>query len=327
MFRRNAVLASAVMSLGLLGACAASPPGPGGTTPAAAGATVCREAEVGVQVLGSGGPMAEGSRAGTSYAIWIDGEASLLIDAGPGSFIRFGEAGLKLAPLRAIAFSHFHADHSAGLAGILNAGSFETSTQELPVLGPAAVAPFPGTAGFLAAQFDREDGAWAYLGGYQDGGDGRRKLAPRDIAADDYEAAPTQRTALSPTLAITAIPVHHGVIPTLAYLVEAKGRTMLFAADQSAFSTGFDRRTRGLRPDILIAHHVIPEGEGQPIGLHRPPKSIGAMAGAIEPRQLVLSHNMQRSLDRMEEALELISSRFSGPVSVAEDGACYAVTQ
>ena len=53
--------------------------------PAALGAELCRQADVEVQVLGSGGPVAEGSRAGTSYAVWIDGRAQLLIDAGPGS--------------------------------------------------------------------------------------------------------------------------------------------------------------------------------------------------------------------------------------------------
>lgn len=327
MLHRQAGFLAAIATLGLNAACTTAPPNDDRAVAAAAGAAACRTAEAGVQVLGSGGPMAEGSRAGTSYAVWIDGQVRLLVDAGPGSFVRFGEAGLELAPLEAIAFSHFHADHSAGLAAILNAGSFESSTRDLPVLGPAAVAPFPGTAAFLSAQFDRDSGAWAYLGGYLDGGDGRRKLVPGEIPAEDYETASAQRIELSPAIAITAIPVHHGVIPSLAYLVEAKGRTILFASDQSAFSTGFDRYTRGLRPDLLIAHHVIPEGEGQPIGLHRPPSSLAEMAAAIEPQLLVLSHNMQRSLDRLDESLSLIRGRFSGQVRVADDGDCFALPQ
>lgn len=294
-------------------------------TPAAAGAAICRAAEVGLQVLGSGGPIAEGSRAGTSYAVWIDGRARLLVDAGPGSFIRFGEAGLKVSDLKAIALSHFHGDHSAGLAGILNSGSFEASQEPLVFIGPAAAAPFPGAAGFITAQFDGEGGAWSYLGGYLTGADGRRVLVIREVDAGDPVRAPTWRIALGDALSVTAIPVDHGLIPTLAYRIEAKGRTIVLAADQSAMSTGFDRETAGLAPDLLVAHHVIPEGEGQPIGLHRPPHGIGAMAANIAPRQLVLSHNMNRSLGRLEEGLAQIAARWSGPVTVADDGQCFVI--
>lgn len=310
----------ALATAGVAADAAASEP-----TPAATGAAICRAAEVGLQVLGSGGPIAEGSRAGTSYAVWIDGRAQLLIDAGPGSFIRFGEAGLKLSDLKAIALSHFHGDHSAGLAGILNSGSFEASQEPLVFIGPAAAVPFPGAAGFITAQFDGESGAWSYLGGYLTGTDGRRALDIREIDAGDPVRAPTWRIALGDALSVTAIPVDHGLIPTLAYRVEAKGRTIVLAADQSDMSTGFNRETAGLRPDLLVAHHVIPEGEGQPIGLHRPPHGIGAMAANIAPRQLVLSHNMKRSLDRLEEGLAQIAGRWPGTVTVAEDGQCFVL--
>lgn len=311
---------AALATAGATAQAAASEP-----TPAAAGAAICRAAEVGLQVLGSGGPIAEGSRAGTSYAVWIDGRAQLLVDAGPGSFIRFGEAGLKVSDLKAIALSHFHGDHSAGLAGILNSGSFEASQDPLVFIGPAAAAPFPGAAGFITAQFDGERGAWSYLGGYLTGADGRRVLDIREVDAGDPAWAPTWRIALGDALSVTAIPVDHGLIPTLAYRIEAKGRTIVLAADQSAMSTGFDRETAGLAPDLLVAHHVIPEGEGQPIGLHRPPHGIGAMAANIAPRRLVLSHNMNRSLDRLEEGLAQIAARWSGPVTVADDGQCFVI--
>lgn len=285
----------------------------------------CATAALGVQVLGSGGPIAEGSRAGTSYVVWIDGTARLLVDAGPGSFIRFGEAGLKLADFYAIAFTHFHADHSGGIAGILNSGSFEASDKPLPVIGPAAGNVFPGLRSFLEGQFGREAGAWRYLGGYLDGGDGRRRLDIREIEASDEEQAPTTRIEIAPDLALTAIPVHHGDVPTLAYVVEAADRTILFAADQSAFSTGFDRVTRGLEPHLLVAHHVIPEGEGQPIGLHRPPGEIGKMAVSVSTDRLVLSHHMERSLAKLDESLSAIARHYEGPVRIASDGLCVPV--
>ena len=46
--------------------------------------------------LGSGGPGATG-RAGSSYLVLVDGTPRILVDAGPGSFARLGEAKLSLA--------------------------------------------------------------------------------------------------------------------------------------------------------------------------------------------------------------------------------------
>ena len=311
------------LALALLSACTSGPAASVGPAPAAAGAATCRAAEVGLQVLGSGGPIAEGSRAGTSYALWVDGQARLLVDAGPGSFVRFGEAGLKVGDLAAIAMSHFHGDHSAGLVGILNSGSFERSRAPLILVGPAGDPPFPGTQTFAEALFDGKNGAWGYLGGYLDGSDGRRPLDIREIDASDRTQSPTQRIELEPKLTLTAIPVHHGVVPTLAYVIEAKGRTVVLAADQSDMSSGFDKATTGLSPDLLVAHHVIPEGPGQPIGLHRPPHAIGRMAANMNASRLVLSHNMERSLARLDEAKGEIAKLFPGPVDVADDGVCY----
>jgi len=323
--RKHLRLRAAILACVATAACSTTPAATSEVPPAAQGADTCRVAEVGVQVLGSGGPIAEGSRAGTSYVVWIDGRAQLLIDAGPGSFIRFGEAGLKVSDLKAIAMSHFHADHSAGLAGILNSGSFESSTDPLLFIGPAAGSVFPGAGDFLSALVGREDGAWSYLGGYLDGGDGRRTMDVREIAASDTEQAPTTRIDISPDLTLIAIPVHHGEVPSLAYLVKAKGRDIVFASDQSAFSTGFDRVTRNIEPDLLVAHHVIPQGEGQPIGLHRPPSGIGTMAAGIAPRMLLLSHHMERSFSRLQESLAVIAAQFDGPTMIASDGTCIAL--
>jgi ribonuclease BN (tRNA processing enzyme) len=323
--RKHLRLRAAILACVATAACSTTPAATSEVPPAAQGADTCRVAEVGVQVLGSGGPIAEGSRAGTSYVVWIDGRAQLLIDAGPGSFIRFGEAGLKVSDLKAIAMSHFHADHSAGLAGILNSGSFESSTDPLLFIGPAAGSVFPGAGDFLSALVGREDGAWSYLGGYLDGGDGRRTMDVREIAASDTEQAPTTRIDISPDLTLIAIPVHHGEVPSLAYLVKAKGRDIVFSSDQSAFSTGFDRVTRNIEPDLLVAHHVIPQGEGQPIGLHRPPSGIGTMAAGIAPRMLLLSHHMERSFSRLQESLAVIAAQFDGPTMIASDGTCIAL--
>ena len=48
-----------------------------------------------VLVLGSGGPRAFG-RAGSSYIVVVEGRPRILVDAGPGAFLRIGELDVNL---------------------------------------------------------------------------------------------------------------------------------------------------------------------------------------------------------------------------------------
>jgi glyoxylase-like metal-dependent hydrolase (beta-lactamase superfamily II) len=63
-------------------------------------------------VLGSGGPGAAG-RAASSYLVSIDGVPRILVDAGPGSFARLGEAQISLDHTDTVLLTHLHIDHAA----------------------------------------------------------------------------------------------------------------------------------------------------------------------------------------------------------------------
>ena len=54
---------------------------------------------IALQVLGSGGPIADDGRASSGYLVWVDGTARVLIDAGGGTFLRFAEAGARFEDL------------------------------------------------------------------------------------------------------------------------------------------------------------------------------------------------------------------------------------
>lgn len=275
-----------------------------------------------VQILGSGGPIAEGPRAGSSAIIWIDGKAAALIDAGSGSFVRYGESGARFEDHRVIALTHFHADHVADLDAILNSGSFTDRQEDLTILGPSGSEYFPGVSDHLKALFDPGSGAFRYLSGFLDGTTGKPRLIPIDIPSE----GPSKPFVDSATgLVVTPVPVQHGVVPALAYIIEIRGKTVVFAGDQNEFSEGFVTALAGRQPDILVAHNVIPQGQGQPRGLHRPPASIGEMAAAINPRLLVLAHNMQRALVRQEEGEAAIRASYTGPMTIADDLSCYAL--
>ena len=73
-----------------------------------------------VVVLGSGGPRAFG-RAGSSYIVKVDGRPRILVDAGPGAFLRIGELQLDLEKVDTVLLTHLHIDHSADLAAFFNA--------------------------------------------------------------------------------------------------------------------------------------------------------------------------------------------------------------
>ncbi len=131
----------------------------------------CGEAALALQVLGSGGPFPRDGRASSSYLLWVNGRARVMVDAGGGAFVRFGEAGARIEDLRLLGISHFHPDHSSDLPAILWVSNNFRSAP-LPFIGPSRDDVFPGAAHFVSRLFDGTSGAFPILSGTV-GGDGR----------------------------------------------------------------------------------------------------------------------------------------------------------
>ena len=72
-----------------------------------AAAQTCGSHRLAVQILGSGGPFPSSS-ASTGYIVWLDGRSAVLVDAGGGVFLRFGESGARIEELEFLAISHLH---------------------------------------------------------------------------------------------------------------------------------------------------------------------------------------------------------------------------
>src|SRR5262245_34544279 len=79
----------------------------------------CTSSPVAVQILGSGGPKANPFRSSSSYLLWVDGQARLLVDMGGGAHHRFGQARAKIEDLSLLAVSHLHPDHVSDLPALL----------------------------------------------------------------------------------------------------------------------------------------------------------------------------------------------------------------
>src|ERR1700733_15159356 len=136
--------------------------------PAVAARTAGAPAPLQLIVLGSGGPAALG-RASSSYLVLLDGEPRLLVDAGPGSFARVGEAHVSLDRLDLVLLTHLHVDHAAELPGFVKARAVSASHPiHFDIYGPtgqrahADAAEFPSTSRFVELMFGA-GGAFPYL--------------------------------------------------------------------------------------------------------------------------------------------------------------------
>ena len=273
-----------------------------------------------LQVLGSGGPIADDARASSGYLIWIDGRSRFLIDAGGGVFLRFGEAGAHFEDLEHVAISHFHTDHSTDMVALLKSGYFSNRSRKLPISGPATGGDYPGTNDFLQRLLDQADGAYAYLYGYLDGSAGLVKLESIEVDAQLTVASSVYANA-DADIEVSALGVPHGPVPALAYRFRIGKRSIVFAGDQNGNSAAFIDFARGA--DVLVMHMPVPENiSGVGRKLHAPPSLIGKIAAETGTAKLVLSHFMARSLENREENLRQIRSQFSGTLVSANDLDC-----
>ena len=275
-----------------------------------------------LMVLGSGGPGAVG-RAASCYLVLIDGNARILVDAGPGAFARLGEAKLSLSDTDIVLLTHLHVDHAGELPGLFMARAVSGGGSAVfKVWGPAGTgkrnegAYFPSTSQFLELLFGTK-GAFAYL---------RDFAAPISLQAHDI---PTN-VRLNPVpqvvfnedgLLIRAIAGHHGDAPAVIYRIDHAGKSITFSGDIDA--TGLPGlRTIAKGSDLLVFNSVVLDPPGSPAilyTLHTPPRAIGELARDAGVRSLLLSHISPAIEENRQAVLASIKRSYQGPVRVAAD--------
>ena len=138
-------------------------------------AQTCTGNPVAVQILGSGAPGFVKDRANTSYLLWIGPQAKILVDAGGGAYVRFGQSQAKFSDLSMILVSHLHPDHVSDLPGVLWSGRM-TRNDSLPIIGPSGNEAAPSFSTFLNRLFDEKNGAFQVLGSTMAAGPGVRLM-------------------------------------------------------------------------------------------------------------------------------------------------------
>lgn len=277
----------------------------------------CGDEGVWLQVLGAGGPEVSDQLASSGYLIWQDGKARILVDVGSGSMFQFEKSAAKINDLDVILLTHLHVDHSADLPALVKASFFTDRSRNLPIFGPSGNAIMPSTTAFLNSLFG-SDGAYRYLNSYLDGSD-RYQIQPTDINI----ASKQEKTVLTKdAYQIVAVPTNHGPIPSLAWKITIANKILVFSGDMNNENHTLTHLAN--HADMLIAHHAIPEKtKGTARRLHMPPSIIGQVAAQSHVNQLVLSHHMNRTLDKTKASKAQIRKQYDGPIYFAKDLQCF----
>lgn len=278
-------------------------------------ANVCLEAEVELQILGSGGPEIDDNRISTSYLIWHKNKAAVLIDAGPGASIAFGNSGAKFEDLKLVLLTHLHVDHSADIPALIKGSFFTSRNHNLNIFGPSENALMPATTTFIKRLLGSE-GVFAYLNDYLlPSKDEDYQILPKDVPLTKNQIHSYQIDNFK----VQAIAVHHGPVAAVAWRVNIGECSIVFSGDMSNKYNSLVKLAEGA--DILVAHNAIPENtQGAGRNLHMPASEIGKIAQIAKVEHLVLSHFMNRTSSIQSRTLELIQKQYKGPITLATDG-------
>jgi ribonuclease BN (tRNA processing enzyme) len=266
-------------------------------------------------VLGSGGPRPFG-RAATSYIVEVNGTPRILVDAGPGMFLRVGELNVNLEPVDTVLLTHLHIDHTGDLPGFFLARSLTVSgsSTRFNVFGPAGGGLFPSTTRMLNLLFEK-GGAWEYQKTF--GAD--EVIHGVDLPTE--LTSPEHQISNKDGLRITAIATHHDDCPSVAYRVDYQNESIAFSGDMDASALpNLTRLAKGC--SLLVFHCAVLDPPNSPAllyTLHTPPKKIGEAARDAQVRRLLLSHTAPDVESASRSVLESIHASYKGPVEFAHD--------
>jgi ribonuclease BN (tRNA processing enzyme) len=308
-------------------------------------------------LLGTGGgPLPVAGRAGISSALVVDHRV-FVIDCGRGAPSAFVAAGLDFRQLEAVFLTHFHADHTGDLPGLLIYpwGVRNGADGPLPpvrVYGPSRTAALPAGAGSFRRQttihpelpapgtqdlVDNILAAYAY----------HLNVMPLDArmpdpgqlvrAFDIHVPNSTAGAGRHPVLVFgddairaTAVPVMHGhAMPAVAYRFDTPHGSVVFSGDTTAddnliaLAEGADILVHQVADfDYLRRHGVTGSDLEHLRALHTDVTEVGGVAERSGVRELILSHYLPADPQEITDAewAERASRGFSGKTSAGRDG-------
>jgi len=281
----------------------------------------CGDEGVWIQILGSGSLEFGNPRAAPSYLVWIDNRARLMIDAGAGAALRFDESGAAFTDLDALVLSHLHLEHTGDLANLLAASRDADRTGLFPLFGPAGEKGEKATRDYINRLIGSK-GAFSELSDLLK----FKSSAGYKVSVRDVPAVGRRRWSQfsSENLKLSAVPIHHGGTPSLAWRVDIGEQSVVFAGDLnnqkdtlSAFAAN---------ADALIISHVLPDhARGTDRETHVTPSQIGRIAEASNARFLILSSRSKRTFGIESASKAAIEKSFKGSLIFANDLECWGL--
>jgi ribonuclease BN (tRNA processing enzyme) len=295
-----------------------------------ASAQSCGADPAAVQILGSGGPRLNPFRSSSSYLLWLNGQARILVDMGGGAHHRFGQSLAKLEDLWMVGISHLHPDHVSDLPAFLWQ-SHELRNEPLIIFGPSGNDAAPDFSTFLSRLFDEKTGAFpvlgSTLGASQRASAGGVRLdigrvvaggVRLDVGVVDVAKADPSTVFHREGTTVTALGIPHGNMPTLAYRVQTGNVSVVFSSDQNGTDPKFAQFAKGA--NVLIMHLAIAPGVETP--LHATPAVVGRIAQEAGVGQLIVSHI---GLFNLDAAIAELRQFYTGPLIVGADMQCTPV--
>lgn len=215
-----------------------------------------------LQLLGTGTPTPSLERASSSNLLEI-GSDLILFDAGPGSYVRFQQAGRKLTDITHVVFSHFHYDHCADFASFALARWDQSAGQhpELRVYGPNHVHKFIDSlfskgGAFGPDQMARTKHA-ASLGYYNArGGSGeRRPFAPEVTELKAGDTFLVNGEEENWTLNCVEVPHVQPYLTCLGFRIDSGAKSFCYSGD-SSYSKAFINMSKDTDVLVHMCHRI-----------------------------------------------------------------------
>ncbi|MFV2090201.1 MAG: MBL fold metallo-hydrolase [Pseudomonadales bacterium] len=281
----------------------------------------CGTEGVWIQILGAGGTELDDSQAGPSYLVWIDNEARILIDTAPGSALRYDESGADFNDLDAILLTHLHASHTGDFPAFVEGSAKVGRERPLLVFGPAGSDDYLDTQSFIGRLIGPM-GAYAYLADFLT----YRSSAGYKLNVRNVPATGRRRWTRfgNDHFRLSAIPVQHGIVPTIAWRADIGDQSIVFAGDFNDAKGAISDFAHDT--DVLVVSHAIPESaRGDVREQFVLPSQIGKVAAAANARMVILGHrtNRTRGLESMSRAA--IEEHYTDALIFANDLECWGL--
>lgn len=265
-----------------------------------------------ITLLGTGSPIPDPARAGPSTLVRTD-DAVLLVDCGRGVLMRLAAAGVLPPMIDALLLTHLHSDHITDLGDVITTNwVMSPGPRLLRIVGP------PGTRQVV-------DGTLASLAP-----DIRYRLDHHDDLADGpllevVEVGPGDQFEVASATVRVGSTDHRPVEPTVAYRVEAGGRTVVLGGDGvpcaplTELCRGADAYVQTVIRDDLV--RMIPVARLQDIlDYHSSVEQAAQTATLAGVGTLVLTHYVPPLQPGTEDQWRaLAAEHFAGPIVLGDD--------